>query len=259
MTTFHVWLAVVTTSALLGFVGYDFTVRTLRIVTGALGTVVVVLVTRYGVAHHQVSRATDLVNSFTRGFGDLSVAFFGLVGSRFNRRPIRMARLYCGVLIFGYRELEVWAMHCQPPTVDTSTLKIRATQPGGPPGESSLDLQRHDDLVRASSKFRLPAVEVRAPRVLPGGTRVSGLASIAEHSGVALSGLASAIVEFSGMVWPNPRRYQVHVWIEPQGKKKASPCTRVTVDLEDRRTGETIATQTLLPRRRRLSRMPPKW
>ena len=55
MTTFHVWLAVVTTSALLGFVGYDFTVRTLRIVTGALGTVVVVLVTRYGVAHHQVS------------------------------------------------------------------------------------------------------------------------------------------------------------------------------------------------------------
>ena len=244
MNTWHVWLVVVTTSVLLGFVGYHFTVRTLRIFTAALATVVVVLVTRYGVAHHRVSAPTDLVTSFTRGFGDLSVAFFGL-----STRHLTAGRfgwlIVCGVLVFGYRELEVWAMHWQPPTVDTSTLKIRATQAGGALGESSLDLQRHDDLVR-ELKFRLPAVEVRAPAILPGGTRASGLASIAEHSGVALSGLASAIVEFLGMIWPNPRRYQVHVWIEPQGnKKKASPCTRVTVDLEDRRTGETIATQTL--------------
>ena len=57
MTLRHVWLAVVTASALLGFVGYHFTVRTLRIVTAALATVVVVLVTRYGVAHHRVFRA----------------------------------------------------------------------------------------------------------------------------------------------------------------------------------------------------------
>ncbi len=91
MNTFHVWLVVVTTSVLLGFVGYHFTVRTLRIFTAALGTVVVVLVTRYGVAHHRVSAPTDLVNSFTRGFGDLSVAFFGSVDSPFNGGPIRMA------------------------------------------------------------------------------------------------------------------------------------------------------------------------
>ena len=45
-----------TASALLGFVGYHFTVRTLRIVTAALATAVVVLVTRYGVAHHRPSR-----------------------------------------------------------------------------------------------------------------------------------------------------------------------------------------------------------
>jgi hypothetical protein len=243
MNFWLVWLVVLTASALLGFVGYHFTVRTLRIVAFTLAFAVVVLVTRYGVAHHLPSAPSDLVNSFTRGFGDLSVAFFGLSGhhstaSRFGWLII------CGVLIFGYRELEVWAMHCQPPTVDTSTLKMRAAQAGGTTGESSLNLQRHDDLIH-ELKFRLPAVEVRAPAILPGGTRASGLASIAEHSGVALSGLAGAIVEFLGMVWPNPRRYQVHVWIEPQGEKKASPCTRVTVDLEDRRTGGTIATQTL--------------
>ena len=131
----------------------------------------------------------------------------------------------------------------RPPSIRQPS-KCRATQASGTPGKSLLDLQRHDELVR-ELKFRLPAVEVRAPAILPGGTRVSGLASIAEHSGVALSGLASAIVEFLGMLWPSPRRYQVHVWIEPKGETKASACTRVTVDLEDRRTGETIATQTL--------------
>ena len=49
------------------------------------------------------------------------------------------------------------------------------------------------------------------------------------------------------MLWPSPRRYQVRVWLEPKesspGEQEAP--TRVTVDLEDYRTGETIATQTL--------------
>ena len=74
-----------------------------------------------------------------------------------------------------------------------------------------------------------------------------GLASIVENSGVTGSGLAGAIVNFFGMLWPSPRRYQVRVWLEPKesslGEKEAP--TRVTVDLEDHRTGETIATQTL--------------
>jgi predicted ATPase len=252
MNSWLVWLVVVTASVLLGFVGYHFTVRTLRFVTAALATAVVVLVTRYGVVH-AAHAPTDLVNSFTRGFGDLSVAFFRPVLSA-HRLPVpgRFGWLIiCGVLIFAYRELEVWAMHCQPPTVDTSALKSEqiATQASGTPGEPSTDLQRHDELVR-ELKFRLPAVEVRAPAILPGGTRASGLASIVENSGFALSGLASAIVEFLGMLWPSPRRYQVHVWIEPEekaapGEKTASSCMRVTVDLEDRRTAQTIDTQTL--------------
>ena len=248
MNPWLVWLVVVTASVLLGFVAYHFTVRTLRFVMAALATVVVVLVTRYGVIH-AAHAPTDLVNSFTRGFSDLSVAFFQPVMPA--HPPGRFGWLIiCGLLIFGYRELEVWAMHCQPPTVDTSALKGEqsAKQANGSPDEALTDLQlRHDALVR-ELKFRLPAVEVRAPAILPGGTRAMGLASIVENSGVTGSGLAGAVVEFFGMLWPRPRRYQVRVWLEPNqdppGEKEGP--TRVTVDLEDHRTGGTIATQTLI-------------
>ena len=139
MNPWLVWLVVVTASVLLGFVASHFTVRTLRIVTAALATVVVVLVTRYGVAH-AASAPTDLVNSFTRGFSDLSVAFFRpVMPAHHLPAPGRFGWLIiCVVLIFGYRELEVWAMHCQPPTVDTSALKgeqsaaRRAPRPANP-------------------------------------------------------------------------------------------------------------------------------
>ena len=43
MNPWLVWLVVVTASVLLGFVASHFTVRTLRIVTAALATAVVVL------------------------------------------------------------------------------------------------------------------------------------------------------------------------------------------------------------------------
>ena len=66
----------------------------------------------------------------------------------------------------------------------------------------------------AELKFRLPAVQVRAPAILPGGSRAGGLASIAEASGFAAGGLAGAVINFFGMLWPGPRRLRVRVWVD---------------------------------------------
>jgi hypothetical protein len=55
---------------------------------------------------------------------------------------------------------------------------------------------------------------VRAPAILPGGSRSGGLATIAETSGFSGGGLAGAIIRFFGMLWPNPRQVQVRVWME---------------------------------------------
>lgn len=168
------------------------------------------------------------------------------------------------LLVFAYRELEVWAVRWQPPAVDISALggdgpgtqgnSGRDTPGGGGPEEK----RDHDKLV-AELRFRLPAVEVRAPPILPGGTAPTGLASIAENSGVAGSGLAGAIIRLAGMLWPTPRRYQVRVWVwvkpadpptaaNSRGKDRTSAGRSVTVDLEDAQAGGSIATKTLAAR-----------
>ena len=240
MTSWLVWLVLVIVAVLLGFIGYHFVVSTLRWVTVALAAAVVLFATLYGATHHAAA-STDLVSSFTRGLDELSAALFvhritalGQVGWL----------VIIAILAFGYRELEVWAMHWQPPTVDTSALGHGqpGTQKSGASRERMTDGQRHDR-VCAELRFRLPAVEVRAPAILPGGTRPHELASIAENSGVTGSGLAGAIINFAGMLWPNPRRYQVRVWIEPTCEKERA--MRVTVDLGNPRTGGSIGTKTL--------------
>ena len=256
MNSWLVWAGFVVAALLLGWVGYHFTVRMLRFVTAAAAAAVVVFVTRYGVTHPTRAPA-DLVNAFTRGIDALSAAFLQpLLPGRHIPAPGRIGWLVIiALLVFAYRELEVWAMRWQPPTVDMSRLGDGqpGTQHSGAPGESDDDMtarQRHDQLV-TELRFRLPAVELRAPAVLPGGTKPNGLASIAENMGVTGSGLAGAIIRFVGMLWPNPRRYQVRVWIEPsgrpvRGKERATPSTKVTVDLEDPQTGGSIATKTLV-------------
>src|SRR3984885_9319133 len=160
MYWWHAWLISASVFVLLGFVGYHFSVRTLRLFTALLVTAVSLIVTRYGVSFFQPLLGRDVHAPGRFGW------FVILV-----------------VLVFGYRELEVWAMRWEPPVVDISALggDRQGPQGGGPPDEpdeGTTDAQRHDRLV-AELRFRLPAVSVRAPAILPGGTRSNGVASIA--------------------------------------------------------------------------------
>jgi hypothetical protein len=99
-------------------------------------------------------------------------------------------------------------------------------------------------------KFRLAAMEVRAPAILPGGSRSAALASIAQSSGVSVGGLAGAIIQFCGMIWPTPRQLQLRVWVEPTPCKPAVPGPRVTTVLEyrgsDGGTTKTLAADNIV-------------
>lgn len=249
MYSWLVWLVFAVACVVLGFVGYHFAVRTLRFVAAFFALAAVVVVTRYGVAHPGAGAHADLVNSFTQGFDALSRAFFRPVLGRNNPIPGRIGWLVLiGLLVFGYRELEVWAMHWQPPTVDLSALggDQQGTQNGSASGgqDKAATDQRHDEVAN-ELRFRLPAVAVKAPALLPGGTRVAGLVSIAESTGNTAGGLAGAVINFVGTLWPNPRQYQVRIRVEPVRKRQAAGSVTVTVDLEDSRTGESITTKTL--------------
>ena len=251
MHSWLVWLIFAIACLLLGFIGYHFAVHTLRFVTTLFALAVEVVVIRYGVAHQSAGAHADLVNSFTRGFDALSNAFFQPLFGHNNPIPGRLGWLVIiGLLVFGYRELEVWAMSWQPPTLDLSTLSGDKPHPqngtsSGEQGKAATDQQRHN-AVTSQLRFRLPAVAVRAPAILPGGTGVAGLVSIAESTGNSAGGLAGAIIDFVGTLWPNPREYQIRVRVEPCGNEhQATDSVKVTIDLENSRTGESVATKTL--------------
>jgi hypothetical protein len=236
-----VWGVFVCVAVLLGFVARYFSLRTLRYVTAVTAVALTVLVTQYGLTH-PAKTDSDLASSFTQGADELSEAFFHPL--RLGHQvpaPGRLGWLVIIVLLaIGYRVLEAWAMHREAPVLDTSTLGD--SQPDGASGKTEdgiTDGQRREQLV-AQLKFRLSAMEVRAPAILPGGSRSDGLATIAEASGVSGGGLAGAIIRFFGMLWPHPRRFQVRVRVE------SSPGDmKVTVGLEDPGTGKSVANKTM--------------
>ncbi len=248
-----VWGAFTFVTVLLGFVGRYFSLRTLRYVTAVTAVILIVLVTRYGLTHpaNPAKASSDLANSFTQGADELSAAFFHplllvLPGSQVPA-PGRIGWLVIAVLlVIGYRVLEAWAMRRQAPVLDSSALFDGQPNGAGRKAKGSvIDGQRHDQLV-ARLKFLLSAIEVRAPAILPGGSRSNGLASIAEASGVAGGGLAGAIIRFFGMLWPNPRRFQVRVRVESgHGAPQNTDSTKVTVSVDEPATGESVATKTM--------------
>jgi hypothetical protein len=249
MISWAVWAIFAFVTALLGFAGYHFSVRSLRYVALITAIVLAGLITWYGLAHTAPVPA-NLQNSFTQGADAVSSALFHplRLGHK-TPAPGRVGWIVITVgLVFGYRGLEVWAMRWQAPVLDVSKLgegqpSIKPDTTGGRGRKANgglTDAQRHEQLV-AELRFRLAAVEVRAPAILPGGSRSNALASIAEASGVTGSGVAGAVIRFFGMLWPTPRRYRLQVWVEPDSRQ----LIRVTIDLEDPRSGSTVATKTI--------------
>ncbi len=258
MATSVDWVIFVVVAALLGFVGYHFSVRTVRWVTGVVAFGLALAITAYGLAQSG-SASSNLESSFARGADAVGDAFFAPLGLGTPvSGPGRAGWVVIIILlVLGYRELEAWALHWQAPQLDTSKLgdgqpNIKPVGPAGASADGLTDGQRHE-LLAAEVGFRLAAMEVRAPAILPGGSRSGGLATIAETSGFSGGGLAGAIIRFFGLLWPNPRQVQVRVWMESASSRVTTAAAvvtradlaRVTVELSDPRNGATQATKTL--------------
>jgi hypothetical protein len=246
MNAWIVWTVLVCVVLVLGLIGYHFSLRVLRIAAGFIALATLIYITWYGLAHPAQPPPGSLSGAFTQGAGALSMALFRQAPGHPMLGPGPVGWLIIiALLVIGYRELEAWAMHFQARVLDTSALAgarqgpHQDDTPGD--GEDVTGKRRHDRLV-AELRFRLPAVEVRAPSILPGGSRSSGLAFIVEASGVSGNRLAGAMIRFFGALWPSPRRVQVRVWVEATAGKAA---TRVTVSLQNAQTGASIATKTL--------------
>lgn len=215
----------------LGLVGWQFSVRRVRIFAGVVTLALAAAVTAYGLTR-SAKAPPDLESAFARGADGVAAAFFHpLWPGHSVPEPGRAGWTVIVILLFlGYRELEAWSLRWQAPTLDASKLT---------------EGQRNEQF-GAKVRFRLAAMEVRSPSILPGGSRTSALASIAETSGVTGGGLAGAIIRFLATLWPNPRRYELQVWVEDAGDDADEDAdTRVTVELADAATGVTVATKTV--------------
>jgi hypothetical protein len=242
MNSWLVWIVLAFVVLVLGVIGCHFSLRTLRCFAVFVALATLASLTVYGLTR-AVGKNSSLSGKFARSADALSSA---LVVHRVPA-PGRIGWLVILVLLLlGYRELEAWALRHQAPCLDVSELTgDRKDNAANAEAAARIGKLRHDWLV-AELKFRLPAVEVRLPAILPGGSRPSGLASIAEATGVSGGGLAGAIIRFFGMVWPSPAKIQVRAWVEwAPGQVSIDGLTRVTVSLADQRTGAGIATKTL--------------
>jgi hypothetical protein len=216
MTSWVGWAVALAVAAAIWFTATHFNVRTLRYVTAVVVIALLVVVTAYGQSGNGGPGASDLQTAFAFGADRLSAAFFrplwALWSARPQRAPGRVGWWVIAVaLLLGYRQAELWAVRRQAPQLDTS--RLADTQPSIDGDDGPAAGQRHDWLA-AEVRFRLAAMDVYAPPILPGGTRSDGLASIAEASGVSGGGLAGALIRFAGLLWPAPRRYELRVWVE---------------------------------------------
>jgi hypothetical protein len=242
MASWVVWGVLATVAVLLGLVGTFFSVRTLRWFSAITAAAAVIAITRYGYGYgltHPPS--SNLANAFTSGSDAVIEALLRpLWLGQSTPPPGPIGRGVVAVLLLlGYRTLEAWAMRRQAPQLDTSAVGDGqpADKPAGAPGGGDpADDKQHGGLTD-ELKFRLSAMEIRAPAILPGGSRTNELASIAEASGNSAAGLAGATIQFFGTIWPNPRRIQLKVRVETK--------TRVTVELQNSRTGATLSTKTV--------------
>jgi hypothetical protein len=264
MASLVVWAIFVVLAVLLGLAAHNFNVRTVRWVSGIAAVILVCVITKYGIdlwhQAHSNAAPSNLVDAFTAGVDGLIKAFLRpLLLGYHGSPPGPIGRGVAALLLLvGYRQLESWTINRQAPQLNSATLGDgqpgagAAEDVGGAAGGGgSMTRAQLHDLLAAELKFRLAAIEVRAPSILPGGSRSIGLASIAESSGAPGAGLAGAVIRFANSIWPNPRQLELRVWVEPPAKP-AKPAAetvtsdiRVTVYLEDPRNGATVATKTL--------------
>jgi hypothetical protein len=248
MASLVIWAVFGAFAVLLGLVTYNFNLRTVRWVSGISAVILVCATTKYGIdlwnQAHSDAAPSNLVNAFTAGVDGLIKAFLRpLLLGYHGSPPGPIGRSVAALLLLvAYRQLESWTNNRQAPQLDSATLSDG--QPGSQPtgasehaaGSGGMTGAQLHDLLAAELEFRLAAIEVRAPSILPGGSRTIGLASIAEASGAPGAGLAGAIIRFANSIWPNPRQLRLRVWVEPP-VKPAKPATatapRPTSDLRD--------------------------
>ena len=234
------WPALLVILVLLGWTAYQFSRRTYRITVLVAVMAGALALTEYGAA----SGATNFIDAFKAGSNVVTQTMLNpLVAGTQSFLPgvvgwVALLVLCAGVLVW----FDTWSARREQP---------RVTVAEAPPAETGRPGLTNRRIITEELRFRLPAVYVRKPATMPGGLTLDNLASMVSESEVKGGKLTAALMRVVHALEGQPRTYEAHLFVEcctPDGQVCSDgSLRRVTVDLQDARTGRSIAVQMLPP------------
>ncbi len=267
---YYDWPALVVILALLWWVAYQFSRRTYRLAVGVVAAAGVLAVTGYGLRlpGKHPTFAGGLLTGGNAVARDMLGAFIP-AGLRHTLLLGPMGWLLLLILIGSVLvAFDTWSTRRQQPTVSVGTVPPNGggssdsgggngggdaggggNASGGGNGDSRAVQSRR--IITEELKFRLPAVAVRSPASMPGGSTLASLATVVSDSGLQGSKLTAALMQAVHALEARPRVYEVQIFVDhctddgsvdPNGQK-----VLVTVDVRDARNGQTLATRILAP------------
>jgi hypothetical protein len=268
---YYDWPALLVILGLLWWVAYQFSRRTYRLAVGVVAAAGVLAVTGYGL------RLPGKHPTFARGLlaGGNAIArdmlgWFIPPGLRHTVLLGPMGWLLLLILIGSVLvAFDTLSTRRQQPTVSVGTVPPdgggsgggnagdgdgdaggSGSASGGSSGGDSRAVQSRR-VITEELKFRLPAVAVRSPASMPGGSTLASLATVVSDSGLQGSKLTAALMQAVHALEARPRVYEVQIFVDhctDDGKVDPNgPKVLVTVDVRDARNGQTLATRILSP------------
>jgi hypothetical protein len=243
MTRWYIdWPTAVGIFVLLGATAYHFSRRTYRLVALATVVVIILLLTWSGLT---MPGHRNFPNAFLRGSRGLAVEMLSPLtpdGARHlvNTSPVgwvALALILAGILVC----FDTWCARREAP-------RVRVTEaPAAESENPALDLRRE---ITEKLKFRLAAADVHKPAAIPGGSTLDNLATVVSSSDIQGSKTTAMLIRAVNAFAAKPSTYDARLYAEDApGRSSASSGSdlRITVDVEDARTGAIIATRTLGP------------
>ena len=253
---YYDWPALAVLLVVLWWIAYQFSRRTYRFTVGVVAAASVLAVTSYGL--RLPGKHPTFESGLLAGGNALSRDMLGSfipAGLRHSLLPGPVGWLLLLVLIGGVLlAFDAVSVRRQQPTVNVGSVPPSGS--GSDTGEGNAgggDSQavHSRQVITEELKFRLPAVAVRSPASMPGGSTLASLATVVSDSEVQGSKLTAALMQAVHALEARPRIYEVQIFVDhcddngtvnPQGEK-----VLVTVDLRDARSGQTLATRILRP------------
>ena len=253
---YYDWPALAVLLVVLWWIAYQFSRRTYRFTVGVVAAASVLAVTSYGL--RLPGKHPTFESGLLAGGNALSRDMLGSfipAGLRHSLLPGPVGWLLLLVLIGGVLlAFDAVSVRRQQPTVNVGSVPPSgggSDTGDGKAGGGDSQAVHSRQVITEELKFRLPAVAVRSPASMPGGSTLASLATVVSDSEVQGSKLTAALMQAVHALEARPRIYEVQIFVDhcddngtvnPQGEK-----VLVTVDLRDARSGQTLATRILRP------------